>query len=161
MKRLLFLTLAAVLPAIAGATIVTPASALAQTGSCSLGPDTMITGTWSGEDFGGIFTLVQNADRVTGTLDVQGTVYKVSGSCASPLHVVLHIPRPIDPSYAGCQGFDSFKDRPWVLTLTENATGDKLGGQLQQTAADSNGLSCTVSWKTRDVVLKRHQTDKQ
>jgi hypothetical protein len=154
-KRLV-LPLVAILPAIAAAIFVASASAAAQTGSCSLGPETALTGTWSGDDVAGVFTLTQSADRVTGTLDVQGTVYKISGSCASPMHLVLNIPRPMDPSYSGCQGFDTLKDRPWVLTLTESADGQQLGGQLEQTAVDSNGLACMVSWKTRNVLLKRH-----
>jgi hypothetical protein len=158
-KKLLSLTLVTILPALAGAMILSCASAVAQTGSCSLGPETALTGTWSGDDVAGIFTLAQNGDRVTGTLDVQGTVYKVSGSCASPMHLVLNIPRPMDPSYSGCQGFDNFKGRPWVMTLTESADGQKLGGQLEQTAMDSNGLACMVSWKTRNIILKRHPPD--
>jgi hypothetical protein len=158
-KKLLLLTLVTILPAIAGALIVSSADAVAQTGSCSLGPDTALTGTWSGDDVAGVFSLAQNADRVTGTLDVQGTVYKVTGSCASPMHLVLKIPRPMDESYSGCQGFDTLKDRPWVLTLTESADGQKLGGQLEQGVVDSNGLSCMASWKTRNVILKRHPPD--
>jgi hypothetical protein len=158
-KKFLLLTLVTILPALAGAMIFSSARAVAQAGSCSLGPDTTLTGTWSGEDVAGIFTLIQSADRVTGTQDVQGTVFKVSGSCASPMHLVLHIPRPMDPSYSGCQGFDSVKDRPWVLTLTESADGQQLGGQLEQGVVDSNGLSCMVSWKTRNVILKRHPPD--
>lgn len=156
MKRLLFLTLVAMLAAVVGAMIATAPSAVAQTGSCSLGQDTALTGTWNSDDVAGIFTLAQNGDRVTGTLDVQGTVYQVSGLCASPLHAVLHIPRPMDQSYSGCQGFDQLKDRPWALTLTEGADGTTLTGKLEQTAVDSNGLSCTVTWKTRDVILKRY-----
>lgn len=156
MKTLLLLTLITIVGTVAGALILTPASAIAQPGSCSLGPETALTGTWSSDDVAGVFTLAQSGDRVSGTQDVQGTVYKISGSCASPMHVVLHIPRPMDQSYSGCQGFDSLKDRPWVLTLTEGADGQQLSGQLEQTAVDSNGLSCMVSWKKRDVVLKRH-----
>jgi hypothetical protein len=157
-KRLV-LPLVAILQALAGAIIVTSASAVAQTGSCSLGPETALTGTWSGDDVAGVFTFTQSTDRVTGTLDVQGTVYKIIGSCASPMHVVLNIPRPMDQSYSGCQGFDALKDRPWVLTLTESADGQELSGKLEQTAVDSNGLSCMVSWKTRNIILKRHPPD--
>jgi hypothetical protein len=155
-KKLLLLIFVTILPAVAGAMIVSSVSAVAQTASCSLGPETSLSGTWSGEDVAGVFTLAESADRITGTLDVQGTVYKVSGSCASPMHLVLHIPRLMDQSYSGCQGFDSLKDRPWVLTLTESADGQELGGQLEQTAVDSNGLACMVSWKTRNIILKRH-----
>jgi hypothetical protein len=159
MKKLPFLILVAIVPALAGATSDDSPAVVAQTASCSLGPETALTGTWSGDDVAGVFTLAQNADRVSGTLDVQGTVYKVSGSCASPMHVVLYIPRPMDESYSGCQGFDSLKDRPWVLTLAESADGQELSGKLEQGVVDSNGLSCTASWKTRNVILKRQQTD--
>jgi hypothetical protein len=156
-----FLILVAIVPALAGATIAGSRAVVAQTASCALGPETELTGTWSGDDVAGVFTLAQKGDRVTGTLDVQGTVYRVSGSCASPMHLVLKIPRPMDESYSGCQGFDSLKDRPWVLTLAESADGQQLSGQLEQGVVDSNGLSCIASWKTRNVILKRHQTDQQ
>lgn len=159
MKRLVLLTLVSILPALAAVTIIAPSSAIAQSGSCSLGPETALTGTWSSDDVAGIFTLAQSGERVSGTLDVQGTVYKISGACASPMHVILNIPRPMDRSYSGCQGFDQLKDSPWLLTLTEGADGSELNGKLGQTAVDSNGLTCVVTWKTRDVILKR-QTEK-
>jgi hypothetical protein len=154
-RRLLFSVLAATVLAICGAFLITDGAGVAQTGSCSFGPDSVISGTWSGEDVAGFFVLAQNANVITGSQNVQGTVYQVTGSCPSAAHLILQIHRPIEDQYSNCQGFDDLKDRPWVLNLLETPDGQELDGVLAQSVEDSTGLGCVVSWKSRHVTLKR------
>jgi hypothetical protein len=158
--RLLLLALAAIVPAICGAVVVTEGVAVAQVGplgSCSFGPDSVLSGTWKSDDVAGVFTFTQSANLVSGSLDVQGVVYQLSGSCPSPAHLIVQIQRPLDEALSDCQGFDDLKDRAWVLNLLETPDGQTLSGVLGQTVADSTGLECVISWKTRSVSLKRQR----